>query len=159
MHLAPRQLELFRAPQRRPLPEVREPAPSLEVAHEKPAGRDELVRAVPSRTEALASARVLAHALATLLGPEVKVLLSVHDNRSTMISFRREPPLLKLRVHHLFLEAPPDVVRAIADYAGRGHKKAGQVLDDYIADRQGHIRAGPRRATTLVTRGEHFDLL
>ncbi|MBL8919371.1 MAG: hypothetical protein JNJ54_10955 [Myxococcaceae bacterium] len=113
---------------------------------------------MPSRQQALSAARELARQLATLLGPEVKVLLSVHDNRSTMISFRREPPLLKLRVHHLFLEAPPAIIRALADYAGRGRRAAGQVLDDYIADRQAHIRAEPRRKATMSTRGKCFDL-
>jgi len=116
------------------------------------------VRPIPSRQQALSAARVLAHQVAALLGADVKVLLSVHDNRSTMISFRREPPLLRLRVHHLFLEAPPEIVQAIADYAGRGKRAAGQLLDDYIADKQGRIRAEPRRAATLTTRGKCFDL-
>jgi len=101
---------------------------------------------------------VLAHQVAALLGSDVKVLLSVHDNRSTMISFRREPPLLRLRVHHLFLEAPRAVVEAIADYAGRGKRAAGRVLDEYIADRQERIRAEARRASALSTRGKCFDL-
>lgn len=112
----------------------------------------------PTRQEALAAARVLAHQVAAHLGPEVKVLLSVHDNRSTMISFRREPPLLKLRVHHLFLSAPPPIVQALADYAGRGRRAAGRLLDDYIAERHGHIRAEPRRRAVLHARGKSFDL-
>lgn len=139
---------------------MREPGPTLEQPPSQPVSQSVAQpRPVPSRSEALSAARVLAHSVASHLGAEVKVLLSVHDNRSTMVSFRRDPPLLKLRVHHLFLEAPPEVIRAIADYAGRGHKKAGQVLDDYIAAKQGHIRAGPKRAASLVSRGTHFDLL
>ncbi|MBE2250825.1 MAG: hypothetical protein IAE78_14910 [Myxococcus sp.] len=114
--------------------------------------------APPSRQQALGAARVLAHQVAALLGADVKVLLSVHDNRSTMISFRREPPLLRLRVHHLFLEAPHEVVVAIADYAGRGKRAAGRVLDEYIAERQERIRAEARRASALNTRGKCFDL-
>ena len=116
------------------------------------------VAAPPSRQQALGAARVLAHQVAALLGSDVKVLLSVHDNRSTMISFRREPPLLRLRVHHLFLEAPHPVVEAIADYAGRGKRAAGKVLDEYIAERQERIRAEARRASALSTRGACFDL-
>ncbi len=115
--------------------------------------------APPSRQQALGAARVLAHQVAALLGSDVKVLLSVHDNRSTMISFRREPPLLRLRVHHLFLEAPRPVVEAIADYAGRGKRAAGKILDDYIAERQERIRAEGRRASALATRGKCFDLV
>lgn len=116
------------------------------------------VPAPPSRQQALGAARVLAHQVAALLGSDVKVLLSVHDNRSTMISFRREPPLLRLRVHHLFLDAPHAVVEAIADYAGRGKRAAGKLLDEYIAERQERIRAEARRASALSTRGACFDL-
>lgn len=123
-----------------------------------PASAAETAHAPPSRQQALGAARVLAHQVAALLGSDVKVLLSVHDNRSTMISFRREPPLLRLRVHHLFLEAPHAVVQAIADYAGRGKRAAGRVLDEYIADRQERIRAEARRASALSTRGKCFDL-
>lgn len=121
-------------------------------------GRAPEPAAPPSRQQALGAARVLAHQVAALLGSDVKVLLSVHDNRSTMISFRREPPLLRLRVHHLFLEAPPAVVEAIADYAGRGKRAAGTILDEYIAERQERIRAEARRASALSTRGACFDL-
>jgi hypothetical protein len=184
VRLPPRQLDLFRVPAPRPV-QVHEGAAALQVqpapalppapradappreAHavsEAPAeaeaadGGPRAHRLIPSRQQALAAARVLAHDIAALLGPEVKVLLSVHDNRSTMISFRRDPPLLKLRVHHLFLEAPPEVIRALADYAGRGRRAAGRLLDDYIAERQGRIRAEPRRKAAVSTRGKCFDL-
>lgn len=113
---------------------------------------------LPTHETALTGARALAQAVAVHLGADVKVLLSVHDNRSTMISFRREPPLLRLRVHHLFLEAPAEVIQAIADYAGRGRKAAGRILDDFIAGRQERIRNETRRAGALVTRGKVFDL-
>lgn len=164
MQLPPRQLDLFRAPAVKPA--VLREAPvalAAEAPASPPVPPDQLTetvepRPIPSRQQALSAARVLAHQVAALLGADVKVLLSVHDNRSTMISFRREPPLLRLRVHHLFLEAPPDIVQAIADYAGRGKRAAGQLLDDYIADKQGRIRAEPRRAATLTTRGKCFDL-
>lgn len=165
MQLPPRQLDLFRAPAVKPAV-LREapvalaaPAPSSPaVPVEQPTEVIAEPRPIPSRQQALSAARVLAHQVAALLGADVKVLLSVHDNRSTMISFRREPPLLRLRVHHLFLESPPEIVQAIADYAGRGKRAAGQLLDDYIADKQGRIRAEPRRAATLTTRGKCFDL-
>jgi hypothetical protein len=111
-----------------------------------------------SRQEALAKARVLGQRIADSLGAGFKVLLSVHDNRSTMISFRRQPSLLKVRVHHMFLDAPDSVVTAIADYAGRGVRAAGRVLDDYIAARQEQIRALPRRPAALEARGRCFDL-
>lgn len=112
----------------------------------------------PNRNETLARARVLASRIAEELGPSLKVLLTVHDNRSTMISFRRQPPLLKVRAHHMFLDAPQVVVKAIADYAGRGKAGAGAAIDDYIAAQQERIRAQPTRGSVLESRGECFDL-
>jgi hypothetical protein len=164
VHLPPWQLDLFRAAAPRP-PTLREAPPTLVV--ERPAAQDAPPPPVgepvparpPSRSEALTAARALAQQVAAHLGPDVKVLLSVHDNRSTMISFRREPPLLKLRVHHLFLSAPGPIVHALAEYAGRGRRAAGRALDDYIAERQGHIRAEPRKKAVLEPRGTTFDLL
>jgi hypothetical protein len=157
--LPPRQLDLFKAANGRPPTELREPGPTLEARAPAAEVAAQPLRALPSRVEALAAARELAHEIAMILGSDVKVLLSVHDNRSTMISFRRDPALLKLRVHHLFLDAPRRVIHALADYTGRGRKSAGKILDDYIAERQGRIRAEPRRPARLAARGSCFDLL
>ena len=46
------------------------------------------------------------------------VRLTVHDNRSTMVSFRRNPGEVHYRVHHMFLDAPGEVVSALAAFAG-----------------------------------------
>lgn len=113
-------------------------------------------RALPSREELLFKADHLAQSLSRELG--VAVRLSVTDNRSTMVSFRRGQSALRLRVHHMFLDAPERVVRAIADYAGRGRRSAGPVLDDYIRGRQPLIRAGQPREAPLNAKGRVFDL-
>jgi hypothetical protein len=86
------------------------------------------------------------------------VRLAVTDNRSTMVSFRRLSTTLKIRVHHMFLDAPEPVVQAIADYAGRGRRRAGVVLDEYIRGRQPLIRQGDRGDGTLNPDGCTFDL-
>ncbi len=161
MQLAPRQLELFRG--FRPPP----PAPDAhaELVHGPGAAAlraetdtSELRARSGAREETLMLARALAQRVANLVGPDFRVLLTVHDNRSTMVSFRRQPPLLRLRVHHMFLEAPDGVVRAIADYSARGRRAAGQVLDDYIAARQERISSQPKQPAALVARGRCFDL-
>ncbi len=113
---------------------------------------------MPSRQETLARARTLAMRIAGQLEGGVKVLLAVHDNRSTMLSYRKQPPLLRIRAHHMFLDAPDPVVRAIADYAGRGQAAAGSVIDDYIARSQDTIAALPRRPKLLESRGRCHDL-
>jgi hypothetical protein len=93
---------------------------------------------LPAREVVTHKAESLARHLSGELGLPVR--LSVTDNRTTMISFRRAPSALRLRLHHMFLDAPEPVVRAVADYAGRGHRRAGRVLDDFIRREQPRIR-------------------
>ena len=102
-------------------------------------------------------AESLARDLSRELGLPVR--LSVTDNRSTMISFRRAPAALRLRLHHMFLDAPDPVVRAVADYAGRGQRRAGRVLDDFIRREQPRIRQ-ERDATDerFSPEGRYFHL-
>ncbi|MBI3184009.1 MAG: hypothetical protein HYZ28_17895 [Myxococcales bacterium] len=113
-------------------------------------------RPLPTREEILFKADHLAHRISSQLGMAVR--LSVTDNRSTMVSFRRATSSLRLRVHHMFLDAPERVVCAIADYAGRGQRSAGPVLDDYIRGRQPLIRRDGDPDSELNPRGRYFDL-
>ncbi len=168
--LAPRQLDLFgkaravspvaQPPRPVPVPVLVPVQPLVPEPVPAPAPRvpHVAVPPLPTRQQTLARARALATQIAAILGSEFKVLLTVHDNRSTMISFRRQPPLLKIRAHHMFLDAPPEVIRSIAEYAGQGKPAAGAALDDYIAHQQVLIRAFPRKPTALESRGECFDL-
>lgn len=153
MQLAPRQLDLFRA---RKGP-VLAPGPGLISAPGDASATADPER-LPVATQVAPLAKSLAQRLAGHVGAELKVLLTVHDNKSTMISFRRTPPVLKIRLHHLFLEAPENVVEAIAEYAARGRRAAGRVLDEFIASHQTRIRATASTPTSLVARGECFDL-
>lgn len=89
------------------------------------------------------------------------VTLKVHDNRSTMVSFRREEGALHLRVHHMFLAAGPEVVRALADYARLRSARAGKVLDHYVRQHRSAIKpvdVEQARAKALRTLGEVHDL-
>lgn len=113
-------------------------------------------RTVPARNEVLTKAEKLARTLSEDLG--VPVRLAVTDNRSTMVSFRRATSALRLRVHHMFLDAPDGVVRAIADYAGRGQRRAGPVLDEYIRVQQPLIRREREKEGELRPRGRIYDL-
>jgi hypothetical protein len=113
-------------------------------------------RPLPNRAALLAQAERLARRISGELG--VPVRLAVTDNRSTMVSFRRGPNALRLRVHHMFLEAPERIVHAISDYAGRGHSMAGPLLDDYIRGRQPLIRQDRDAEAKLRALGRCFDL-
>ncbi|MDQ3264177.1 MAG: hypothetical protein M3Y59_11030 [Myxococcota bacterium] len=115
------------------------------------------VRTLAERRQLLEQANALAFRLSRELALSVR--LSVTDNRSTMVSFRRASNGLRLRLHHMFLEAPEHVVQAIADYAGRGKRHAGDVLDDFIRGRQPLIRQHRHDGEgELDPRGQCFDL-
>jgi hypothetical protein len=120
------------------------------------AARSPIPRPLPSRQEALARAEHLAHRLSRELSLPVR--LSVTDNRSTMVSFRRAPNNLRLRIHHMFLDAPDAVVRAIADYAGRGHRAADVVVQHRPRGRQPLIRQERFHEPELNPLGRCFDL-
>lgn len=107
----------------------------------------------------LAAASRLADAISELLGERVR--LAVHDNRSTMVSFRRAPGAVCYRVHHLFLDAPGEVVRALAAFAAprlraARRREAGRRIDAWVRRNRGAI--APLDAGSLRPRGRHHDL-
>jgi hypothetical protein len=112
------------------------------------------------REERLAVARRMADELAAQLGEPVK--LTVHDNRSTMVSFRRAAGTLHVRVHHMFLDAPGEVVRALGAFASaaRGaaarRREASRQIDRFV--RAQRDRIGAPRVGRLQPRGRVHDL-
>ncbi len=109
----------------------------------------------------VAAASRLAGAIASLLAEPVR--LTVHDNRSTMVSFRRKPGVVHYRVHHMFLDAPDDVVHALATFAGPGRaqaarrrRAAGSRIDAFV--RVHRSRIGAPRPARLEARGRVHDL-
>jgi hypothetical protein len=115
-------------------------------------------RALPPPAERFLRARAMADAVSNRLGRPVQ--LSVTDNRSTMISFRRKDDVLFLRVHHMFLGAPEPVVRAIADYSGKGKRAASALIDAWVRENTTTIRIGHRSGPTarLAAQGTVHDL-
>ena len=100
--------------------------------------------------------RVRAH----LPAGAVRVVLT--DNRYTMISVRRPAPAARatpryeLRLHHMFVEADPVIVRALARYAVDNDRQASKVLGDFIDGNQ--LGSGRARKDLHVTAGEVHDL-
>jgi hypothetical protein len=111
----------------------------------------------PDRKQLRGPAVALADALSRELG--LPVHLTLTDNRTSLLSFTCGPEELRLRVHHLFVHAPPPVVQALADYAGRGELKARAALEAFARAHRRLVRPerGPG-APTLRTRGRCFDL-
>jgi hypothetical protein len=90
----------------------------------------------------------LAEELAAILAERVRLV--VHDNRSTMVSYRRRAGLVHYRLHHMFLDAPAEVVRALAEFAGSRapaarRRDAGGRIDAYVRAHRTRI-AAPRPA-------------
>jgi hypothetical protein len=113
------------------------------------------------RETRLAAAHRLADDLSTLLCERVR--LTVHDNRSTMVSYRRLDGELHYRVHHMFLGAPGDVVSALASFAGvpRGgvtarRRQAGTTIDAWVKEHRARI--GAPKLLSLQPRGRAHDL-
>ena len=95
--------------------------------------------------------------IARRLGENVEV--EIHDNRSTMVSYRRGQAGIALRLHHMFLDAEEPVAQALADFtsARRARRRAGQILDAYIRSHRGSIRP-PGATGRLDPRGRVHDL-
>jgi len=91
-----------------------------------------------------------------------RVALAVTDNRYTMISVKREKgPLYRVRLHHMFLDADPTLVRTLANYIVHNDTAASDELGRFIDENQLKIRRARRRkqvSVTLETRGEVHDL-
>jgi hypothetical protein len=86
------------------------------------------------------------------------VILSITDNRHSIITHRVQRGILHARVHHMFLDAPSLVVDALVRYVTRGDKDASATLSDYI-DANGFRLARRKRNAPLVAKGKHHDLL
>lgn len=107
----------------------------------------------------------LAHALELALrarfgeGPAA-LRLTITDNRRTMVSLRKEkaPELLEVRLHHMFLQAAPEVWSALGDYLFSGDRDAASCIARFIESHREHIRRPERRALALSSAGKHHNL-
>lgn len=86
--------------------------------------------------------------------------LTLTDNSSSMMSLRyRKNGVALLRLHHMFLDAPPKVRNALAQWLKRPRaQKAGDVIDTFIKARRHLIQEAPVRRVRLRTEGRHHDL-
>ena len=83
----------------------------------------------------------------------------ITDNLHTMVSIKRGQGVLTYRIHHMFLGAPPAVVRGLARYAERQDRQAAVLLRNFVDANEEQIRrrADPR-SFTCDTAGRHHDL-
>lgn len=104
--------------------------------------------------------RVLERRLRTRL--RGKVAVEIHDNTHTMLTFQRQRALWRLRLHHMFLAAPDDVLQALASFVRKGDADASALLDKYIERNRIFIRrlspAQMRKRLRLSPVGRYHDL-
>jgi len=140
------------------MPTKRREAASIAAPRARNSARNAAESLDVARLRMLDGASALADRLSLLLAERVR--LTVTDNTSTMVSFRRTRGLVSFRVHQMFLDAPPTVVDALADYAARGRRSAGSVIDAYVRANEDRIRRSrvERQVRRLDPFGRVHDL-
>lgn len=84
--------------------------------------------------------------------------LVITDNRSVLLSVRREAGLVLVRLHQMFLHAPEAVIRALARNIRRRGRAAQGEVRRFLNANLHRVRRAPRTMPPLSTRGNVFDL-
>ncbi len=87
------------------------------------------------------------------------VVLSITDNRHSIISHSSKRGVLHARVHHMFLDAPASIIDALVRYVVRGDKSASAKIGRFIEDNASRLARRRPRAIPIHTRGAHHDLM
>jgi hypothetical protein len=87
------------------------------------------------------------------------VTLSITDNRHSIISHSAQGGVLRARIHHMFLDAPPSVIDALVRYVTRGDREASVLVGHYIEANATRLARRTSRSVPLVSKGRHHDLL
>jgi hypothetical protein len=87
------------------------------------------------------------------------VVLSITDNRHSIISHSTKHGVLHARVHFMFLDAPPRVVDALVRYVTRDDRSASQIVGAYIEANGAKLARRRPRAIPIAAKGETHDLL
>jgi hypothetical protein len=91
---------------------------------------------------------------------ERPVKLTLTENRSVLLTVRREKGTAFVRLHYMFLHAPLSVVRAIArGLKSRKSRAADSVVRRFMNENLHRVRRVKRELPALLTRGSHHDLL
>jgi len=105
-----------------------------------------------------AHTRTLADELGARLGTPVRLVIT--DNRTAMFSARKREGRFHVRANHVFLDAGPSVIDAMAATIQRV-PGARATLRDFLRERKEAIRPThrkPKRRPIVRTRGAHHDL-
>jgi hypothetical protein len=97
----------------------------------------------------------LAAQLAARVG-DCRVILT--QNRRTVLSSRREPAGLVVRLHRVFADAPDDVVDAVGRYLATGERRASSAISRWVDSRRGELVRHHPRPRELTPLGAVHDL-
>ena len=86
------------------------------------------------------------------------VCLTVTENRSVLLSFRKDEASVLVRLHRMFLHAPITVVRAVARGLARRSRKADGAVRRFMNENLHRVQKVKRPLPPLVTAGRVHDL-
>ncbi len=88
------------------------------------------------------------------------IMLTITENRSTMLSYRRKPGgYIAIRAHRNFLAAPRAVWESIGQWVKKPRlRRSADAVDKFIRENQPEPASRPRAAASLRTQGEVHDL-
>jgi hypothetical protein len=84
--------------------------------------------------------------------------LTLTENRSVLLSFRRRAGQIELRLHQMFLHAPVAVVRALARGLKRTNRSADGAVRRFMNENLYRVRRVSRTVPEVVTAGRVHDL-
>jgi len=84
--------------------------------------------------------------------------LTLTENRSVLLSFRKQGGVVYLRLHRMFLHAPGGVVRAVARGLRRTNRNADGEVRRFMNENLHRVRREPQRMPQIETRGAVYDL-
>ncbi|MFZ5470853.1 MAG: hypothetical protein ACOZIN_15615, partial [Myxococcota bacterium] len=104
--------------------------------------------------------RVLAQRLRRRM--QASVVVEIHDNTHTMVTYQRSRAGWRLRLHHMFLAAPEPVLGSLVRYVRFGDSESSAMLDRFIERNRVYIRRLPpeqlQRRLRIAPKGAHHDL-
>lgn len=87
-----------------------------------------------------------------------QVVISITDNRHSIISVSRQGGVVRIRVHHMFLDAPGHIVNALVRYLTTNDREASIKVGLYIEENGGRLHRRRARKMPLAPKGRIHDL-
>lgn len=89
----------------------------------------------------------------------MKLQVKINDNRSTMLSVRWEPDCAKVSLHRMFLQAPSNVMEALACYLRGKEKSLAPSIKAFIEDNVKKLDYSHLLdRSKLTSQGTYYDL-